>query len=98
MLQSSETMLPWYVKDGTIASDLCSMVNTGMVCGGLDLHWQTTSVVVVLIGSPILLLTLTAAQGWTEGLPECGPQEHSHQHTAAQEPTLSKLWWLLGNS
>ena len=43
-----------YLNDGTIASDLCPMVKTGMVGRGLDLHWQTT-VLVVLIDSPILL-------------------------------------------
>jgi hypothetical protein len=56
-------LLPGYLKDGTIASDLCLMVKTGMVGGGQDLHWQTTSVLWVLIDSPIDPHNLTDTHG-----------------------------------
>ena len=46
MLQSSERILPRYLNDGVIVSGLWSMVKAGRVCGVLELHWQTTSVLV----------------------------------------------------
>lgn len=39
------------------------MLNTGEVGGRLDLHWQSTSFLVVLKDNPMLLLVLTATAG-----------------------------------
>lgn len=54
MLQSSERILPRYLKEEVIVSGLWSMVKAGRVCGILELHWQTISVLVILTDSPIL--------------------------------------------
>ena len=61
MLLSTDIMLPRYLKDGTTDSMFSATVKTGGVGGMLVLHWQITSVLVVLMVSPILLYALTAA-------------------------------------
>ena len=61
MLQSSDRMLPRYLKCGTMVSGESATEKDGGVCGGSEDHWQRTSVFDVFTDSPILLYALTAA-------------------------------------
>lgn len=55
MLLSSERILPSYLNNGTTGSCSSATVKAGGVGGMLVLHWQTTSMLVVLTVNPILL-------------------------------------------
>lgn len=56
MLLSSQRMLQRRLKDGMTDSCLSATVKTGGVGGVLVLHWQTTSVLVVLMVNPNCML------------------------------------------
>lgn len=51
----ADSLLPRYLKDDVMVSGLWSMVKAGRVCGVLELHWQTPSVLEMLTDRPILL-------------------------------------------